>query len=34
MYDLGCGYGFAAYMLHWSAKGTAHSQVSITTVKK
>jgi 2-polyprenyl-3-methyl-5-hydroxy-6-metoxy-1,4-benzoquinol methylase len=21
IYDLGCGYGFAAYMLHWSATG-------------
>jgi 1-acyl-sn-glycerol-3-phosphate acyltransferase len=21
IYDLGCGYGFAAYMLHWSAPG-------------
>jgi SAM-dependent methyltransferase len=21
IYDLGCGYGFASYMLHWSARG-------------
>jgi SAM-dependent methyltransferase len=27
IYDLGCGYGFAAYMLHWSARGRRISGV-------